>query len=239
MSKVKEVFEHEKYDSLSRTWKVAGFVLCSAPTVTAPGSFVFSFLFFFFSFFTLPFSLFPREDIFDPAIQAAIPDSNWNIDYSLSGIDAEGWTYAYDYNTLNRTGAGSPTADWNTYVRRRKWRYVEKRQGGSAAVNEVRERNQARLNAQKPTGSTQAEKIGYVPRAQQAQMKATGLASAGMMRGQKKAPDQELDEESASGLARVSANNAEIDASVDEIGSALDRIAGIANNMKEEVSVPL
>ncbi len=39
MSKVKEVFEHEKYESLSRTWKVAGFVLCSAPTIVAPGEF--------------------------------------------------------------------------------------------------------------------------------------------------------------------------------------------------------
>lgn len=110
LSKAKEVFEHEKFDSLSRTWKACGFVLCSAPTIEAP-------------------------QVFDPAAQT--PESNWMIDYSLSGIDAEGWTYAYDFASLNRTGAGRPAAAWDTYVRRRKWRYHEKRSGaGSAALAE-------------------------------------------------------------------------------------------------------
>lgn len=105
--KVREVFQHEKYDSISRVWKPAGFVLCNSPTTSAP-------------------------DIFDPAIQT--PESSWVIDYSFTGIDAEGWTYSYDFNTLNKTGAGDSAPKWNSYVRRRKWKYNEKKSGTSDVV---------------------------------------------------------------------------------------------------------
>ena len=32
--------------------------------------------------------------------------NRWIIDFSLAGIDAEGWTYAYDFAYLNKHGAG-------------------------------------------------------------------------------------------------------------------------------------
>ena len=32
LGKVKEVFEHEKYESLKRVWKPAGLVLCTDPS---------------------------------------------------------------------------------------------------------------------------------------------------------------------------------------------------------------
>ena len=68
VSKVKEVFQHEKYDSLSRTWKKAGMVLCTDPSVSI-------------------------EDLFDPNIQEKLEYNHWVVDFSLSGIDGEGWTY--------------------------------------------------------------------------------------------------------------------------------------------------
>jgi hypothetical protein len=105
-SKVKEVFENEKYDSLSRVWKSAGMTLCTDPSIGAP-------------------------DVFDPnALQTA--ESSWSIDYSLANIDAEGWTYAFDFATLNRSGTGEVKAKWNSYVRRRKWRYSDRGKGGGA-----------------------------------------------------------------------------------------------------------
>ena len=36
LSKIKEVFEHENFASMSRSWKPIGFVLCNAPTLEAP-----------------------------------------------------------------------------------------------------------------------------------------------------------------------------------------------------------
>jgi hypothetical protein len=110
-SKIKEVFQHEKYDTLTRKWKKAGLVLCTDTSVSC-------------------------DDVFDPALQESIENSKWSVDFSLSGIDAEGWTYAYDFATLNTTGVGDATPKWNSYVRRRKWRFVEKNSGGGSALDE-------------------------------------------------------------------------------------------------------
>lgn len=90
------------------------------------------------------------------------------------------------------------------------------------------------MGASKTAQPTQAEKIGYVPRQQQATLKASGLTSAGMVRGKRE--DQELDEESAAGLAQVHATDAEIDAGITAISGTLDNIAVIATHMRTEVS---
>lgn len=208
---VKEVFEHETYVSLSRTWKGVGLYFCNNPTQAAP-------------------------DVFDPAEQEAQgAESNWVIDYSLTGIDAEGWTYAYDFDSLNKKGVGESSAKWNTYVRRRKWRYHEKRGGGNAALQEVKDRNTARISHQR-TNPNQGEKIGYVPRAQIQQMKASGLTSAGMMRGHSAGGSDELDEDSAAGLANLKRADQEIDDGIDKISNTLDNLAGIASGMRSEIT---
>jgi len=108
--KVKEVFEHEKYDTMSRSWKPAGLVLCNNPTASAP------------------------ENLFNPGEQNS--ESNWIIDYSFAGIDAEGWTYASDFTVLNKTGQGKPVPEWNHYARRRKWRFREQKSANMSALNE-------------------------------------------------------------------------------------------------------
>jgi len=208
MSKVKEVFEHETFHTTSRVWKASGLYLCTDSSVRAP-------------------------DLFDPASQTA--ESNWMIDFGMTGIDAEGWTYAYDFATLNKPPFGKPTADWNCYVRRRKWRFHEKKAAGGGALTEVKERNQARLEKVRPA-PTQAEKIGYVSRAQQAKMSASGLASSSMMSRSRgaAAADQDLDEDSAAGLQQLKHNDAEINAGLAQISDSLDRLGAIAGEMKNE-----
>jgi hypothetical protein len=206
LSKVKEVFEQETFTSMSRKWVSAGLVLCNDPTVSAP------------------------ERLFDPKTEADT-DVGWMIDYSLSGIDAEGWTYAYDFNSLNTKGVGKSAADWNCYVRRRKWRYNDNR-NENAQVAEVRARNQARLEKMRPRGTGgDVGKIGYVPRAQQAKISASGLTSTV---GRKKQED--LDDESAQGLAGLRANDQEIDQGLDNLSNALDRVANIAEGFKYETT---
>jgi hypothetical protein len=111
LSVIKEVYENEKYDSFSRSWKPAGMTLASNPTVSAP-------------------------EVFDPAVQEKSPESVWLIDYSLSGVDPEGWTYAKDFNYLNNKGVGESSPKWSCYVRRRKWRYHDKRSHGGDALSE-------------------------------------------------------------------------------------------------------
>jgi hypothetical protein len=195
---------------MSRSWKPEGFVLCNAPTVEAPNIFL---------------QKGPNDE------------SDWGIDFSLAGIDPEGWTYSYDFATLNKTGAGEPKAAWNHYVRRRKWRYIDKKGSENSQINEVRERNALRMEKLKPkrTGASQAEKIGYVPRSQQARMAQSGLSNA-RMAGGSKAKDEELDEDSAAGLAQLRANDAEIDEGMDKVSSALDRIANIASSIGSEAN---
>ena len=67
-SKVKEVFQHEKFDSINRVWKSAGLVLCTDTSMSV-------------------------DDLFDPTIQEKMDNSSWKVDFSLSGIDPDGWTY--------------------------------------------------------------------------------------------------------------------------------------------------
>lgn len=202
-SKIKEAFQHEKFDTLSRKWKKAGLVLCSDPSVSC-------------------------DDVFDPALQESLESTNWKVDFSLSGIDPEGWTYANSYSALNKTGAGDSSAKWNSYVRRRKWKFTEAKTG-SPAVNDIQERNEARKA--KAAGSKQAEKLGYVPRSKGAS--ASGMSSAGMMRG-KAAEDQALDEESSAGLAKVKAADAEIDAGLDSLARTMDNLNEIGSAMRSE-----
>ena len=55
--------------------------------------------------------------------------------------------------------------------------------------------------------------------------------------GRNKAADQQLDPTSAAGLARLKAEDAEIDAGIDTISKALDNLANIATTIKDEVCV--
>lgn len=111
-TRIKEVFQHEKFDPISRSWKRAGLVLCTDPNVYC-------------------------NDVFDPATAENTEGSRWIIDFSLAGIDAEGWTYSYDFASLNKSGAGDSAPKWNSYVRRRKWRYVDRTGGiGGGGLDE-------------------------------------------------------------------------------------------------------
>jgi orotate phosphoribosyltransferase-like protein len=51
----------------------------------------------------------------------------------------------------------------------------------------------------------------------------------------KKGADDDLDAHTKAGLAKVAANDVEIDAGLDEIGNSLDRLAAISGAMNEEV----
>jgi hypothetical protein len=112
---VRTVFENEKYETLSGKWKAAGVVLCSDPTI-------------------------PASDVFNPqkahdgVKQIGADGLAWVIDYSMVDIDAEGWTYAYDFASLNKAGSGKSAKDWNTYVRRRKWIVEEKKDKASSTI---------------------------------------------------------------------------------------------------------
>jgi hypothetical protein len=211
-AKVKEVFQHEKYDLISRSWKKAGLVLCTDPTV-------------------------PCDDVFDPAIQESITNSRWQVDFSLNGIDADGWTYAYDFATLNRVGAGDSKPTMNSYVRRRKWRFMEQKASAAAGLGDVVQRNEDRKDkaAEK---SRQADRFGgYVPRNKTSTpLQASGLTSTGLAGRGRDSADQQLDEDSAAGLAKIKETDAEIDQGIDQIANTLDRVANIAGAMKEETA---
>jgi hypothetical protein len=207
MLNVKEVFENEKYDMLSGKWKPHGMTLCSNPSSKAP-------------------------ELFDPASHSP-GVSKWDIDFNLAGIDHEGWTYAADFAYLNKHGAGSPQPAWNSYARRRKWKYSDK--SGNEVMDGVRtrqkERQSQRQAAAAAANQTQNEKIAAPSRANIGNMKSTGYTSAGRNNRNK----EELDQESQDGLARINQKDAEIDQGINIIANELDGLADIANSMKEEV----
>ncbi len=165
-SRTKEVFQQEKYSFIARDWKPLDMVLCADPSVNC-------------------------DDLFDPAATDHNAGSHWIVDNSLTGIDHHGWTYAYDVTSLNKTGSGSPSAQWNSFVRRRKWRYVERASVSSASgVKGITARSDARA-VKLAANNKHVDKIGYVPRNKQtAGMSASGLSSAGMMGKNRNAVDQ-------------------------------------------------
>lgn len=101
--KSKEVYEVNRYDALTGTWKSGGLFLVSDPTI-------------------------PATDFFDPTL-----DNGWVIDYSIANIDAEGWTYASDIVRLNKKNIGVSSPGWNSFARRRKWKMSEKKKDETAS----------------------------------------------------------------------------------------------------------
>eukprot|EP01034_Spumella_vulgaris_P027559 gene27559-34298_t len=63
------------------------------------------------------------NDVFDPAIQETVENSKWSVDFTLSGIDADGWTVK-DRNEARKNkasaAASSKNADKIGYVPRNK-----------------------------------------------------------------------------------------------------------------------
>jgi len=214
-SKVKECFQHEVYNVLKQKWKPSGMVLCTDTSVTCP-------------------------DIFDPYIQEKIENSHWVVDFSLSNLDAEGWTYASDFKTLDKTGAGDNAPKWNSKVRRRKWKYSDKSTGsGGGVIGEIVQRQEQRN--EKTAASRHADKLGggfgRNGNAKPTNLTATGFSSGGMINRGRGAKDQELDDESAAGMARLEKEDAEIDAGIDSIGRTLDNLKNISDAAHEELLV--
>ena len=101
----------------------------------------------------------------------------------------------------------------------------------------VSRRNEERKNKIAAEKSKNADKIGYVPRNKQAaSLNSSGLSSAGMM-GNRGGADQQLDTESAAGLAKLKEADAEIDAGIEAISRTIDNLGNIAGSMKDEVSL--
>jgi hypothetical protein len=137
---------------------------------------------------------------------------------------------------LNKVGAGDPAPKWDSYVRRRKWRYVDSSNRSSDAVSEVSQRNEERKN--KAAASRQADKFGgYVSRNKNAgTLQESGLTSTSLAGGRRGGADQELDAESAAGLARVKETDAEIDAGIDAISRTIGNIANMSSQMRDETA---
>ena len=56
------------------------------------------------------------------------------------------------------------------------------------------------------------------------------------MMGRREDPDQQLDAESAAGLAKLKEADAEIDAGIEAISRTIDNLGNIAGSMKDAVS---
>ena len=96
----------------------------------------------------------------------------------------------------------------------------------------VKDRNATRATT-KPQGALgQVEKIGYIPRNKVPVLQATGLTSE-RLAGRR---EEELDADSAAGLARLKARDADIDQSLGDVLRIVDNLDQIAGAMNEEVS---
>jgi hypothetical protein len=129
---------------------------------------------------------------------------------------------------LNKHGFGESTSKWNSYVRRRKWKFIERQSTSGDALNLIRSRQadrQAGMSAK--TISSQGEKIGFVARSH------AGATSTGRSLVN---PSQEenLDEDSKGGLVRLQENDKELDSMLDEASASLDRLAALSGAMKDE-----
>ena len=201
---IREVYEHESFASMGRKWKSNGLFVCEDPTKAAP-------------------------DLFDPTLQGTMTDSKWQVDFSQPNIDVDGWTFADNFPTLNKTGSGTSSAGWKSYARRRKWKYIERSSTSSDTLNCIRARQGERQAGIQSKGQMSAHvgKIGYVPRSRQTDLKEAGRTYADPKK-------EDLDDESMAGLGRLEDNDKDINAMLDQTANSLDRLAGLAGAMKDE-----
>ena len=167
-------------------------------------------------------------NLFDPAsIASQQVESDWSIDYSMSHIDNEGWTYASNFEDLNKNGACSAEATKSTFVRRRKW----KKKISKAGSQTVQDRNA-------PNGAkTAAAKTHYVPRNKVhagIPVPQTGETTTGLG---KKSSDQHLDNDSEAGLAILKANDQKIDDGIDRVSNGIDDLLSVASGINAELKV--
>ena len=205
---ITDAFENQKYESFSGKWKFIGLYECLDNGHGGN---------------KLP-------DLFDPEIQNSIPDGKWNIDYSTSNVDPDGFTYGNSFEQLDK-GSGSSSKNWRTYVRRRKWKYVERVTNLGGEVSSVRARQAERekerlISSQK---SALAAKIGFAPRIK-IDLKESGFTT---ITNKKNDDEKDLDNESKAGLQRIKQNDLEIDAMLDQTVASLDRISALSNAMGE------
>ena len=203
---IREVYECQQYKNMSRKWKNNGLFMVEEPTKPAP-------------------------DLFDPTIQHTITDSKWQIDFSVPNVDVDGWTYAADFNTLNKNQTGDATASWRHYARRRKWKYIERQSSSSDVLMGIRSR-QAQREAgiqSRAQESHQSSKIGFVPRSRQTDMTEGS-------RSYVDPKDENLDEESQAGLDRLAENDKDIDSMLEQTANSLDRLGGLAAAMGDETA---
>ena len=206
---VTNTFENQKYDSFSGKWKFIGLYECLDNGYGGN---------------KLP-------DLFDPETQHSIPDGKWNIDYSISNVDPDGFTYGNSFEQLDK-GSGSSSKNWRTYVRRRKWKYVERINSLGGEVSNVRarqaEREKERLASSQK--SALAAKIGFAPRSK-IDLKESGFTT--ISNNGETDDENNLDDESKAGLQRIKQNDLEIDAMLDQTVASLDRISALSNAMGE------
>lgn len=102
----------------------------------------------------------------------------------------------------------------------------------------VHKRNEERKNkASNAAALKQAngKNVGYVPRNQMpSTLTASGFTSTSMAGNG--GGEEELDPESAAGLAKLRATDEEINSGLDAIGKTIDNLGQIAATMKDEVS---
>jgi hypothetical protein len=98
----------------------------------------------------------------------------------------------------------------------------------------IQQRNEERKQ-KAANQSRQGEKFGmYVPRNKGSALQESGYSNAGVRKKGGKAEEEELDEESKQGLARIKASDGEIDAGIDAIARTMDNITNMAAAMREE-----
>lgn len=94
----KEVYQLEKFDPLSQQWTKFHIISCNNNSL-----------------------------ICDDYIHLYGKDTggSWAVDFSIANIDIDGWTYAFDLASLAKNGTGEAKPKWNSYVRRRKWKFED------------------------------------------------------------------------------------------------------------------
>lgn len=100
-------------------------------------------------------------------------------------------------------------------------------------INRVKDRHVQRVTTKPQNGAMSSmEKIGYIPRDKVPVLRDTGVVGRNKPPGE----DQELDLDSAAGLERLKAKDAEIDDSLGDVLKVVDNLDNISKAMNEEVS---
>ena len=189
----------------------------------------------------------PPRDLRSPTYET--PLGTWELDFNRQTIDAEGWSYAKDFEHFMDSSKVKSAPDWRCHARQRSWLFSKNENTAmNEEVREIRDRQEERrregfVNSSNNSSSKNGETVKIDMHGVFGEggggIKLSQTGTKGDWRSAINGNTEEgrqLTQEERNGLREISHNDHEMDGQIDMIGNMIDGLGDKARNMNQEVT---